>query len=100
MCRVERALELRRPDRLQPIRTVDRLRELREVGVIAIHHLELELLEPLDHVAPNDDIDLVERDLDQRPGAAVLPLAAQLTDGHDLDQRRVTGQLQHQRPRR
>ena len=53
--------------------TVDRLRELREVGVIAIHHLELELLEPLDHVAPNDDIDLVERDLDQRPRRGGTP---------------------------
>ena len=65
--------------------------------LIALHQLGLELDEAIDDPRAGHDVDLVEAQL--HPGLAVAhdPLAAQLADGDELDQRRVPGQLQDQR---
>ena len=59
--------------------------------------LDLELDEPLDDPAPGDRVDLVEADLDDRPVALEDPLAAELADRDDLDERRVAALLEDQR---
>ena len=44
-----------------------------------------------------DDVDLVEAQLDARVGGLDDALPAQLPDRHELDERRVTGQLEDER---
>ena len=46
-----------------------------------------------------DDVDLVEAQLHPRVAVAHDPLAPELADGHELDERRVAGQLEHERAR-
>ena len=59
--------------------------------------LRLELHEPVDDAARDDDVDLVEAQLDPRVAVADDALAAQLADGHELDERRVAGLLEDER---
>jgi hypothetical protein len=70
----------------------------RQPALVAAHELHLELQEPVDDLASRDDLDLVEADLDHGVPASQLPLAAQLADRDQLDQRRVAAQLEDQRP--
>ena len=50
--------------------------------------------------AAGDDIDLVEAQLDPRAGRPELPLAPQLADRHELDERRVAGDARGPAPGR
>ena len=72
--------------------------ELGQPALVALDELCLELDEPIDDPRADDDVDLVEAQLDPRVAVAQDPLAAKLADRHELDQRRVAGQLQDQRP--
>ena len=71
----------------------------REPLLGALDQLGLELDEAVDDARPGDHVDLVEAQLDPRVAVAHDPLAAQLADRDELDERRVAGQLEHQRPR-
>ncbi len=64
----------------------------------ALDELCLELHEPVDHARSRHDIDLVEAQLDPRAPFADDPLAPELADGHQLEQRGVAGELEHERP--
>ena len=84
--------------RSQPGLRFDRRAERGQLGLIALGQLGLELDEPLDDAATLDDIDLVEAQLDTRRGRPQLALAAELADRDALDERRVAGVLDDERP--
>ena len=69
----------------------------RGARLVALDELDLELDEPLDDPAPGDGVDLVEADLDDRVVELELPLAAELADRDELDERRVAALLEDQR---
>ena len=82
LSRLERGAERRRASRL-----------------VALWQLGLELDEAVDDPAAGHDIDLVEAQLDPASARRLeLALAAQLADGHELDERRVAGVLEDERP--
>ncbi len=95
--RPERRLELGRVGRCQAGIRGEGAIDLGQPGLVAVDQLDLELDEPPDHAAPADGIDLVEAELDR--GAVQLedPLAAELADRDDLDERRVAALLEDQR---
>ena len=65
----------------------------------ALDQLGFELDEAVDDSRARHDIDLVEAQFDPRIAVADDALAAQLADGDELDERRVAGQLEDERPR-
>jgi hypothetical protein len=65
--------------------------------LLAVEELDLELHEALDDPAPGDRVDLVEAELHDRLVGLELPLAAELADRDELDERRVAAQLEDQR---
>ncbi len=70
-----------------------------EFLLVALLQFGLELDEPVDDPAAAHDVDLVEAQLDPALARLELPLAAELADGHDLDERRVAGMLEDERAR-
>jgi ABC-type amino acid transport substrate-binding protein len=65
--------------------------------LLAVEELDLELHEALDDPAPGDRVDLVEAELDDRLVGLELPLAAELADRDELDQRCVAALLEDER---
>ena len=76
---------------------IERGAERLELVLVALLQLGLELDEAVDDAAAAHDIDLVEAELDAAPGRLEQALATQLANGHELDERRVAGMLEHQR---
>ena len=77
----------------------EHLGQHREPLLGALDQLGLELDEAVDDARPGDDVDLVEAQLHSRIAVAHDPLAPELPDGHQLDERRVARQLEHERAR-
>ena len=77
----------------------EHLGQHREPLLGALDQLGLQLDEAVDDARPGDDVDLVEAQLHSRIAVAHDPLAPELPDGHQLDERRVARQLEHERAR-
>ena len=93
----ERRFELARHRSPQRRLGIEGRPERLQLLLVALRQLGLELDEPIDDPAAADDIDLVEAELDAALGRLELALATQLAHGHELDQRRIPGMLEHQR---
>src|SRR5829696_53175 len=89
--RVERSLELRCADGLEVAGSREHRSQRAEDGLVAIAQLRLELREPVDELAAGDDLDLVERELDDGSIPPVQPLAAQLAQDDELLEDAVAG---------
>ena len=93
----ERRFELARHRPPQRRLGIEGRSERLQLLLVALRQLGLELDEPIDDPAAADDIDLVETELDAALAGLELALATQLAHGHELDQRRIPGMLEHQR---
>jgi hypothetical protein len=93
----ERRLELRHHRRPQAGIRAEHAIERDQSCFVALEQLDLELCEAIHDLTAQHDLHLVEAQFDARGAIAQLPSAAALADRHQLEQRLVAGELEHQR---
>ena len=92
---LERALELRAVDRDQLLDLTQHVGQRLQVHLLAVAQLELELREALGDLQADHDLDVVDRHLDDRAVACVVPLAANLAERDEVAQGAIADDLHH-----
>ena len=95
--RGERRLELRNPRRPQARVGPEHAVQIRQPRLVALEQLDLELVEPVNDLAPNHDLDGVEAQLHARVPVAQLASPPALANGDQLEQGCIASQFEHER---